>query len=128
MSWITAILQLYSQVTDLFGNVIVKRINIRLFDLLARFHYIMNLPRIFSSKEKIDACQNTNSIGLNYLYLYKHSFYKIKLSRFEDLNGSQCLTEIFKQFISTSFYISCTHSKSYNVDETDNINILFDKE
>ena len=31
MSWITAILQLYSQVTDLFGNVIVKRINIRLF-------------------------------------------------------------------------------------------------
>ena len=47
MSWITAILQLYSQVTDLFGNVIVKRINIRLFDLLARFHYIMNLPRIY---------------------------------------------------------------------------------
>ena len=45
MSWITAILQLYSQVADLFGNVIVKRINIRLFDLLARFHYILNLPR-----------------------------------------------------------------------------------
>ena len=46
MSWIPAILQLYSQVADLFGNVIVKRINIRLFDLLARFHYILNLPRI----------------------------------------------------------------------------------
>ena len=30
MSWIPAILQLYSQVTDLLGNVIVKRINIRL--------------------------------------------------------------------------------------------------
>ena len=45
MSWITAILQLYSQVTDLFGNVFVKRINIRVFDLLARFHYILNLPR-----------------------------------------------------------------------------------
>ena len=45
MSWITAILQLYSQEADLFGNVIVKRINIRLFDLLARFHYILNLPR-----------------------------------------------------------------------------------
>ena len=43
--WITAILQLYSQVADLFGNVIVKHINIRLFDLLARFHYILNLPR-----------------------------------------------------------------------------------
>ena len=45
MSWITAILQLYSQEADLFGNVIVKRLNIRLFDLLARFHYILNLPR-----------------------------------------------------------------------------------
>ena len=45
MSWITAILQLYSQVADLLGNVIVKRINIRIFDLLARFHYILNLPR-----------------------------------------------------------------------------------
>ena len=49
MSWITAILQLYSQVADLFGNVIVKRINIRLFDLLARFHYILNLPRILTN-------------------------------------------------------------------------------
>ena len=46
MSWITAILQLYSQVADHFGDVIVTRINIRLFDLLARFHYILNLPRI----------------------------------------------------------------------------------
>ena len=36
-------LQLYSQVTDSFGDVIVKRINIRLFDLLALFHYILNL-------------------------------------------------------------------------------------
>ena len=47
MSWITAILQLYSQVADIFGTVIVKRINIRIFDLLARFHYILDLPRIF---------------------------------------------------------------------------------
>ena len=46
MSWITAILQLFSQVADLFGNVIVKRLNIRLFDLLALFHYILNLPRM----------------------------------------------------------------------------------
>ena len=46
MSWITAILQLYSQVTDLFWNVIVKRINIRVFNLLALFHYILNLPRM----------------------------------------------------------------------------------
>ena len=47
MSWITAILQLYSPVADLIRNVIVKHINIRLFDLLARFHYILNLPRMF---------------------------------------------------------------------------------
>ena len=46
MSWITAILQLYSQVTDIFRNVIVKRTNIRLSDLLALFHYILNLPRM----------------------------------------------------------------------------------
>ena len=47
MSWNIAILQLCSQVTDLFWNVIIKRINMRLFDLLARFHYILNLPRMF---------------------------------------------------------------------------------
>ena len=35
MSWITAILHLYSKVTDIFGNVIGKHIDIRLFDLLA---------------------------------------------------------------------------------------------
>ena len=45
MSWITAILQVYSQVKDHFRNVIVNRTNIRLYDLLARFHYILNLPR-----------------------------------------------------------------------------------
>ena len=49
MSWITAIMQLYSQLADHLGNVIVKRINIRLFDILARFHYILNLPRIYTS-------------------------------------------------------------------------------
>ena len=47
MSWVTAILQLYSQVTGLFGNVIVKHISIRLFYLLALFHYILNLTRMF---------------------------------------------------------------------------------
>ena len=47
MSWITAVLHLYSQFTEFFGNVIVKRINIILVDLLALFHYILNLPRNF---------------------------------------------------------------------------------
>ena len=51
MSWITAILYFYSQVTDLFGNIVVKRINIRLFDLLALFHYILNLPRTLKHKQ-----------------------------------------------------------------------------
>ena len=31
LSWITAILQLFSQVTDIFGNVIVKHIKLILF-------------------------------------------------------------------------------------------------
>ena len=38
------VLQLSSQDTDLFGNVIVKHINIRIFDLLARCNYILNPP------------------------------------------------------------------------------------
>ena len=46
ISWITAILQLYSKVADLFGNAIVKRIKMSFFDLLVRFHYILNLPRM----------------------------------------------------------------------------------
>ena len=49
-SWINAILQLYSQVTDLFGFMFVKRITIRLFDLLALFLYILKLPRMPQSK------------------------------------------------------------------------------
>ena len=62
MSWITKFLQLYSQVADLFGNVIVKRINKSLFDLLARFHYILNLPRIWSVFLK-----NKSYLQLNFL-------------------------------------------------------------
>ena len=63
MSWITAILQLYSQVTDLFGNVIVKRINIRLFDLLAKFHYILNLLRILRKMIVIHFCHFLRKIS-----------------------------------------------------------------
>ena len=48
-SWITAILQLNSKVTDILGNVIAKLINIRvkirLFSLLARCNYILHHPR-----------------------------------------------------------------------------------
>ena len=45
MSWITAISQLNSQIINLFGNAILKLIHIRLFDLLTRYHYILNSPR-----------------------------------------------------------------------------------
>ena len=49
MSWITAIFQLYSQVADLLGNVIVKRINIRLFDLLCTISLQIVLREFFTS-------------------------------------------------------------------------------
>ena len=50
MSWIISILQLYGQVTDYFGNGTLKRKNMRLFDLLVRFH-ILNLPRMLTLTE-----------------------------------------------------------------------------
>ena len=45
MSWITAISLMHSQDIDLFGNIIVKLINIKLFDLLTCCHYILKPPR-----------------------------------------------------------------------------------
>ena len=45
MSWITAISLMHSQDIDVFGNIIVKLINIKLFDFLACCHYILNPPR-----------------------------------------------------------------------------------
>ena len=44
MSWT----QMYSQVKYLFENVNVKLINIRLFDILARCHCILNPARLYS--------------------------------------------------------------------------------
>ena len=41
----TAILHLFSQETDLSINVIMKCLNIKLWDILGCFHYIMNPPR-----------------------------------------------------------------------------------
>ena len=46
LSWINAIFHLYSQVTYLLGNVFLKRINIIIFDILALFYSILNLPFI----------------------------------------------------------------------------------
>ena len=49
MSWITAISQLYSQVIDHFRNILVKRITVRLFDIVACCHYILSPPRILTT-------------------------------------------------------------------------------
>ena len=45
MSWTTAILHLFSQETDLTMKVIMKCVNIKLWDILGCFHYILNAPR-----------------------------------------------------------------------------------
>ena len=45
MSWTTAILHLFSQETDLLKKVIMKCVNIKLWDILGCFHYILNAPR-----------------------------------------------------------------------------------
>ena len=45
MSWITAISLMHSQDIDLFRSIIVKLIDIKLFNLLACCHYILNPPR-----------------------------------------------------------------------------------
>ena len=42
----TAILHLFSQETDLLIKVIMKCVNIKLWDILGWFHYILNPPRM----------------------------------------------------------------------------------
>ena len=49
-------LQLFSQETDLFMKVIMKCVNIKLWDILSCFHYILNAPRIIAEL-------NTNTAG-----------------------------------------------------------------
>ena len=44
-SWTTAILYSFSQETDLLIKVIMKSVNIKLWDILGCFHYILNAPR-----------------------------------------------------------------------------------
>ena len=43
--WTTAILHSFSQETDLLMKVIMKCVNIELWDILGCFHYILNAPR-----------------------------------------------------------------------------------
>ena len=44
-SWTITILHLFSQETDLLMKVIIKCVNIKLWDILGSFHYILNAPR-----------------------------------------------------------------------------------
>ena len=44
--WTTSILHSFSQETDLLMKVIMKCVNIKLWDILGCFHYILNAPRI----------------------------------------------------------------------------------
>ena len=44
-SWTTAILYSFSQEIDLLMKVIMKCVNIKLWDILGCFHYILNAPR-----------------------------------------------------------------------------------
>ena len=45
MSLTTGILHLFSQETDLLIKVTIKSVNIKLWDILGCFHYILNPPR-----------------------------------------------------------------------------------
>ena len=65
-SWTTATLHLYSQETDLLIKVIMKCVNIKLWDLLGCFHYILNAPRTLGflatrpiTHISVTACFNT---------------------------------------------------------------------
>ena len=44
-SWTSAILHLYSQETYILMKVIMKYVNIKPWDILGCFHYILNAPR-----------------------------------------------------------------------------------
>ena len=43
-SWTIAFLHLFSQETDFLIKVIIKCVNIKLWDILSCFHYILNAP------------------------------------------------------------------------------------
>ena len=45
----TATYHLFSQETDILRNVIMKCVNIKLWDILGCFHYILNPPRSYQS-------------------------------------------------------------------------------
>ena len=58
-SWTTAILHSFSQKTDLLMKVIMKCVNIKLWDILGCFHYILNAPR--NSRLYVLLCEKRNT-------------------------------------------------------------------
>ena len=56
-------LHIFSQETDLFIKVIMKRVNIKLWDILGCFHYILNVPRIDTDMETYWRCGDRNCKG-----------------------------------------------------------------
>ena len=60
-SWTTAILHLFSQDTDFLMKVIVKCVNIKLWDILGCLHYILNAPRIFENTNLAEISEFTVS-------------------------------------------------------------------
>ena len=60
-SWTAAIFHSFSQETDLLMKVIMKCVDIKLWDILGCFHYILNAPRILS----IEKCKVTFNFTAN---------------------------------------------------------------
>ena len=46
-------LQLFSRETDLLMKAIMKWVNIKLWDILSCFHYILNALRIYPAKREV---------------------------------------------------------------------------
>ena len=65
MSWTAAILHLFSQETDLLLKVIMKCVNIKLWDILGCFHYILNAPRILVTKIRLPPILRPRRIRLH---------------------------------------------------------------
>ena len=70
----TAILHLFSQETDLLIKVIMKCVNIKLWDILGCFHYILNPPRNYH-----DALETTtqDERGMNRLRVNAQIFFYV---------------------------------------------------
>ena len=60
MSSTTGILHLFSQETDLLIKVTIKCVNIKLWDILGCFHYILNPPRICQIKWNLISFDDEN--------------------------------------------------------------------